>query len=71
MFEKDFRQKLLDVLNECNSEVKTRFCIAVEEGEAWFLGDISAIKKAHPKAKNNILNRYQNDSICGTWEVSG
>ena len=66
---KRFRQKLLDVLNECNSEVETRFCIAVEEGEAWFLGDISAIKKAYPKAKNNILNRYQNDSICGTWEV--
>ncbi len=65
---KTFRQTLLDVLNECKPEVETRFCIAVEEGEAWFLGDLSAIKKAYPKAKNNLLNRYQNDSICGTWE---
>ena len=38
-------------------------------GEAWFLGDISAIKAAYPNAKDNILNRYQNDSICGTWEL--
>ena len=41
----------------------------MEEGEAWFLGDISAIKAAYPKAKNNVLNNYKNDSICGTWEL--
>ena len=66
---KKFRQKLLDMLNKCKPEIETRFCIAVEEGEAWFLGDFSAIKKAYPKAKNNILNLYQNDSICDTWEL--
>ena len=66
---KTFRHKLLNVLNKCKPEIETRFCIAVEEGEAWFLGDLSAIKKAYPKAKNNLLNRYQNDSICGTWEL--
>ena len=66
---KTFRQKLLGVLNECNSQIETRFCIAVEEGEAWLLGDISAVKTAYPNAKDNILNRYQNDSICGTWEL--
>ncbi len=66
---KTFRQELYSVLNACNPKPETRFCIAVEEGEAWFLGDISAIKKAYPKAKNNILNRYQNDSICDTWEL--
>ena len=45
------------------------FCIAVEEMEAWFLGDHSAVKKAYPMAKQTILNSYKNDSICGTWEV--
>ncbi len=65
---KTFRQLLLNMLNECKPEIETRFCIAVEEGEAWFFGDLSAIKKAYPKAKTNILNHYQNDSICGTWE---
>ena len=66
---KTFRQELFTVLNSCNSKPETRFCIAIEEGEAWLLGDIPAIKKAYPKAKDNILNSYQNDSICGTWEL--
>ena len=66
---KTFRQELLRVLDSCNPKPETRFCIAIEEGEAWFLGDISAIKAAYPEAKNTILIRYQNDSICGTWEL--
>ena len=66
---KTFRQELFRVLNSCNPKPKARFCIAIEEGEAWFLGDIPAIKAAYPKAKNAILHRYQNDSICGTWEL--
>lgn len=66
---KTFRQNLLAILNECNPEIETRFCIAVEEGEAWFLGDLAAIRKAYPDAKSSILNRYQNDSICDTWEL--
>jgi len=63
-----FRQELLNILNACNPQPETRFCIAIEEGEAWILGDIPAIKSAFPKAKDAILNAYQNDSICGTWE---
>ena len=66
---KTFRQKLFTILNTCNPKPETRFCIAIEEGEAWLLGDITAIKAAYPKAKDNVLNRYQNDSICGTWEL--
>ncbi len=65
---KTFKQELLNILDNCNIKPKTRFCIAIEEGEAWFLGDIQAIKKAYPKAKDVVLNRYVNDSICGTWE---
>ena len=57
------------VLNACNPKPETRFCIAIEEGEAWFLGDIPAVKAAYPKAKEEVLNRYQNDAICGTWEL--
>lgn len=66
---KTFRQELFGALNACNPKPETRFCIAIEEGEAWLLGDIPAIKAAYPKAKVNILNSYQNDSICGTWEL--
>ena len=66
---KTFRQELFRVLNTCNPKPETRFCIAIEEGEAWLLGDIPAIKAAYPKAEETILNGYQNDSICGTWEL--
>jgi hypothetical protein len=44
------------------------FCLAIEEGEAWFLGDVVAVKAAYPRAKDAVLNAYVNDSICGTWE---
>lgn len=47
----------------------TRFCLAIEEGEAWLLGDAEAIKAAYPKAKLKPLRAYKQDSICGTWEV--
>lgn len=66
---KTFRQALLKILNDCDPKPETRFCISIEEGEAWFLGDISAVKSAYPNAKDSILNAYVNDSICGTWEL--
>ena len=66
---KKFRQELFAVLNACNPKPETRFCLAIEEGEAWLLGDIPAIKKAYPQARDNILSGYKCDSICGTWEL--
>ena len=60
---KSFRQELFAVLNACKPKPETRFCIAVEEGEAWLLGDVQAIKTAYPNAKLDIFNRYKNDSI--------
>jgi hypothetical protein len=44
------------------------FRIAIEEVEAWLLGDQAALKKAYPLAKDSALNTYGQDSICGTWE---
>lgn len=45
------------------------FCIAVEEMEAWLLGDERAILAAYPNARLSHLHAYEQDSICGTWEV--
>lgn len=45
------------------------FCIAVEEVEAWLLGDAAAILAAYPLAKVQQLHAYVQDSICGTWEI--
>lgn len=65
---KAFREDLFGILNACNPRPETRFCFAIEEGEAWFLGDLNAIRSAYPQANNAVLNTYVNDSICGTWE---
>jgi len=63
-----FRRELLELVDKCDSKLKTQFCIAIEEVEAWYLGDLSAVKTAYPKAKDKVLKSYVNDSICGTWE---
>lgn len=66
--EDTFRTELIGILNACAPKPETRFCFAIEEGEAWFLGDILAVKTAYPKAKDTVFDSYENDSICGTWE---
>ncbi len=48
---KVFRQELFRVLNACNSRPETRFCIAIEEGEAWLLGDIPALKPGNDRLR--------------------
>ena len=53
---KKFRQEFFAVLNACNPKPETRFCIAIEEGEAWLLGDIPAVKKAYPQARDAIFS---------------
>ena len=63
-----FKQEMLDILNTCNPQPTTLFRIAIEEGEAWLLGDRNAVKAAYPRAKKQVLNAYVQDSICGTWE---
>lgn len=45
------------------------FCVAVEEMEAWLLGDEHALFSAYPNARESKYREYVQDSICGTWEV--
>lgn len=56
--------------NQTNFEILNR--IAIEELEAWFFGDISAINSAFPKVSTNVIHKakYRNpDTIQGgTWE---
>lgn len=66
--QKEFRDELLAVLNACDPAPPARFCLAIEECEAWLLGDRAAVKAAYPKAKKQVLDSYVQDSICGTWE---
>lgn len=64
-----FVVELEAVLAGCTPRPTTLFRIAVEEGEAWLLGDRNAVQTAYPAAKAAILDAYEQDSVCGTWEV--
>lgn len=64
-----FKRELLDVLKKCDPRPTALFRIAIEEIEAWLLGDRDAVKAAYPRAKDSILESYIQDSACGTWEV--
>ena len=64
-----FKQELLDLLQVCHPRPSTLFRIAIEEGEAWLLGDRKAVEAAYPRAKISVLDNYTQDSMCGTWEI--
>lgn len=65
----DFKNELTNILNSCNPKPEAKFCFAIEESESWLLGDKDAILTAYPKAKESTMSTYENDSICGTWEL--
>ena len=64
----EFKNELLKVLSSCNPSPKALFRIAIEEMEAWLLGDEAAITSAYRSTKKNVIDTYVQDSICGTWE---
>ena len=43
--------------------------LAIEEMEAWYLGDPAAMRRAFGTVRPSILSKYEQDSICGTWEM--
>jgi len=47
------------------------YAIAVQEIEAWLLGDKTAILNAYPNANSKKLNKYvgENEGEIGTWET--
>jgi hypothetical protein len=64
----DFKKELVNLLDSCNPKPHTFFRIAIEEIEAWILGDAQALQKVYPKYNKVLYERYQQDSIGGTWE---
>lgn len=66
---KDFLQELNSVARGCNPIPTTLFRLAIEEMEAWYLGDREGLLKAYPRAKREVLDRYVQDSVCDTWEL--
>lgn len=66
---RQFLGELDAILQQCDPAPRTLFRLAIEEMEAWYLGDRQALIAAYPKAKKDVLARYRQDSVCGTWEL--
>lgn len=64
-----FLAELTALLPRCQPAPNALFSLAIEEMEAWFLGDRTALLAAYPRAKKDVLGRYEQDSVCGTWEL--
>lgn len=64
-----FRRELEDVLAQCPNAPRTVFGLATEEIEAWYFGDKVALLEAYPRADKKVLSKYQQDAVCGTWEM--
>ncbi len=64
----ELKKELLALLDKCIPAPRTLFRIAIEELEAWFLGDRHALLSAYPSAKKSFIDHYKQDSVCGTWE---
>lgn len=65
----EFERQLEEVADNAHIEIDHVFCVAVEEMEAWLLGDRKALLSAYPNARESALKDYVQDSICGTWEI--
>lgn len=65
-----FLRELKTVLAACRpAPARVLFRLAIEEIEAWYLGDRAALLSAYPKAKRDVLARYRQDGVCETWEL--
>lgn len=64
-----FLKELKALAANCDPPPRTLFRLAIEEVEAWYLGDRRALEQAYPRARSDKLNRYIQDSVCGTWEL--
>lgn len=65
----DFLAELKALVAGCNPAPNTMFRLAIEEMEAWYLGDQQALQAAYPRAKAEVLGRYVQDNVCDTWEL--
>jgi len=64
-----FKNELKSVLDFCENKPVLLIRIAIEELEAWYLGDKKAIATAFPNYNKKPFDRYTQDSQIGTWET--
>lgn len=64
-----FLAELKNVAKVHHAPSNIMFRLAIEEIEAWYLGDPKALQRAFPRIKQPSLKKYKQDGICGTWEL--
>jgi hypothetical protein len=63
-----FKHELLAVLESCDPRPRALIRIAVQETEAWLIGDPDAIRAAYPTADRKKLSAFRGDAFDGNWE---
>ena len=66
---KEFLAELKSVHRAIAPQSNVIFRIAIEEMEAWLLGDPDALRAAFPNVREDLLASYDQDTTCGTWEM--
>lgn len=66
-----FVSEILAAAQRVAPKLRLAVRLAVEEFEAFYLGDLRALQRAFPKARMKSARAYKPDSICGTWELFG
>lgn len=64
-----FLAELKGIVEAMHPKPSVLFRLAIEEIEAWYLGDQPAVIRAYPSADKGILKAYVQDAVCGTWET--
>lgn len=67
----DLIKDITDRISWFAPELRVEVCVATEEMEAFYLGDLKAIQRAYPNADMHLARAYVPDSVCGTWEKFG
>ena len=65
----ELRNSIYACASEFAPDLRSVVGLCTEEVEAWLLGDRKAVLEAYPEADTRILDSYEQDSVCGTWEV--
>ena len=65
----EMRQEIYSVASRFAPDIRSVVGLSIEEIEAWILGDKTAVLEAYPDCRKDILDSYEQDSVCGTWEI--
>ena len=63
------RKEIYEAARTYAPDIRSVVGLSTEEIEAWMLGDRAAVIEAYPDCDKKVLDSYEQDSVCGTWEV--